>query len=184
MRLKTLFWCFAWALVLAILGLLWGLRSYHVFTQEELVAVVRCEPAPPGSAAGFLLWWTPVSQGNAGSAEKFLMRGDQWMIGGDFLKWHPWLNLLGVGNCHKLTRLNSRYLKAKAEATQSRSVYDLNGGTDLVWSGLYRVSRWLPFVEATYGNAAYIAAEPGTRWGVYATLSGYLIKPLRRSPVH
>ena len=106
------------------------------------------------------------------------MVGDQWMIGGEILKWHPWLNGVGFKNCHRLTRINSRYLKTEDELARPKSVYELNGGTTPLWRFLYRFGRWIPFVEAVYGNAAYVAAEPGSQWGVYVTLSGYLIKPL------
>lgn len=107
------------------------------------------------------------------------MAGDQWTIGGEFLKWHPGLNLLGFKSCHKLTRLSSRYLRVEDEIRGLRSAYDLNGGTDLLWRILYRLGNRLPLVEAVYGNAAYVMLQPGSRWGLYVTLSGYLVKPLR-----
>jgi len=110
------------------------------------------------------------------------MHGDQWTIGGDILKWEPWAQLIGLKSCHKLTRLHSRYLKAESEMTGPGSAYDLNGGTDALWLWLYRFGTQLPVVEAVYGNAAYCMAQPGSRWGVYVTLSGYLIKPLRSAP--
>ena len=130
----------------------------------------------------FVVKYTPVFRGAKGSTEQFQMVGDQWSIGGDVLKWHPWVNLLGLKNAHKLTRLSSRYLKAEAEMRQPRSAYDLNGGSDSLWRCLHRFGAWLPFVEAVYGNTAYAFARPGSQWGVYVTLSGYLIKPLRAPP--
>ena len=179
MRLKTIFWVIAWLVVLAGASLLFALRSYQVFTREELVAVVSCEPAPAGASYKFQIQYVPVVKGLTGAAQRFPMYGDQWMIGGDILKWHPWMNLIGFRSCHKLTRLNSRYLKAEAEMSGPKSAYDLNGGTDLFWSLLYRWGRNISLVEAVYGNSAYTMARPGTRWGVYVTLSGYLVKPLR-----
>lgn len=178
MRLKNLFWLFVFFLTLAGIGLLMGLRSYRVFTHVELVAAVRCQTAGQGSPRGFVLWVVPVVKGMPHPAKRFPMQGDQWAIGGDFLKWYPWVNWFGVKNCHKLTRLSSRYLKAEDELNRPRTAYDLNGGTDLLWQCLYRVSQWIPFVEAVYGNSAYIPATPG-QWGLYVTLSGYLLKPLK-----
>jgi len=187
MRIRSLLWLVAALAVLAGLAVFLGLRSYRVFTEEELVAIVRCEPIPGGSVPKgisskgghyrFLLLYTPVTRGVSGITESFPMQGDQWMVGGDFLKWHPWLNLLGIKNRHKLTRLSSRYLKIEEEKAGPRSVYELNGGTDLLWQNLYRVGHWVPFVEAVYGNAAYTFATPGSQWGIYVTHSGYLIKP-------
>ena len=178
MRLRTFFWVVTWLLVLAVFGILLGLRSYRVFTQEQLVAVVQCEPAPRGSPQHFLLRIVPYDDALARPVQQFPMYGDQWSIGGDILKWHPWLNLLGVKTCHKLTRLSSRYLDPAAERGGPRSVYELNGGVGPFWRALYWLGSWIPFVEAVYGNAAYVMARPGTRWGVYVTLSGYLVKPL------
>jgi hypothetical protein len=72
-------------------------------------------------------------------------------------------------------------MTAADELKRPRSAYDLNGGTDFLWRWLYRFGGRLPLVEAVYGNAAYTFAEPGTQWGVYVTLSGYLVKPLKGS---
>ncbi|MBI1953955.1 MAG: hypothetical protein HYS41_07535 [Candidatus Omnitrophica bacterium] len=176
--MKKLFWLFACLAALALLGLLFGLRSYRVFTEETLVAAVRCETAPKSSAQDYFLEITWVRDGAPGQTERFPMRGEQWAIGGDILKWHPWLNLFGIRNCHKVTRLAGRYLKAEDEAKKPRSVYDLHGGTDWIWRLLYRIGAYLPLVEAVYGNAAYQEARPGVAFGLYVTPSGYLVKPL------
>ena len=107
------------------------------------------------------------------------MTGDQWAIGGEILKWHPWLNLLGIKTCYKLSRISSRYLQVEAEKTRPRMVYELQGGTTPAWLFLYKAQQILPFVEAVYGNSTYTMAQPGTRWGIYVTLSGFLTRPLR-----
>ncbi len=181
MRLRSLFWWLACLTILAGFGVLWGLRSYQVFTHEEQVAIVRCEAAPKGAQYRFLIGVAPVQRGAPSSMRSFPLQGDQWSIGGDILKWHPWLNLVGIRSCHRLTRVSGRYLKAEDEVNKPRSAYDLNGGTDPFWRWLYRHGQWIPFVEAVYGNAAYTMAQPGTQWGVYVTVSGYLIKPLRKN---
>lgn len=177
--MKRFFWLLTWLLILVGIGVLLNLRTYRVFTQEELVAIVQCGPSLKQTPLQFVVGYTPVFRGAKGPMERFQMIGEQWSIGGDILKWHPWVNLLGLKNAHKLTRLSSRYLKAEDEIHQPRSAYDLNGGADLLWRCLHRFGAWLPFVEAVYGNTAYAFARPGTPWGVYVTSSGYLIKPLR-----
>ena len=143
------------------------------------MAVVRCEAAPKNSSYRFFLEVSTVLQGIPGEPKKFPLVGDQWAIGGEILKWDPWVNLFGIKNCHRLTRIQSRYLKAEAEMQQPRAAYDINGGVNRWWLFLYRWGRWIPLVEAVYGNAAYTLAQPGSRFGVYVTLSGYLVKPLK-----
>jgi len=188
-----LFWGIASLAVVAALGVLLSLRSYQVFTQEERVLIVRCEaapksampapksamPAPKGSDHSFQLILTPMTRGSSHVPQRFRMVGDQWTVGGEILKWHPWLNLVGIKSCHKLTRLSSRYLRAEEELTKPRSAYDLNGGSGLFWQWLHRAQRWIPFVDAVYGNSTYTMVQPDTEWGVYVSLFGYLIRPIR-----
>ncbi len=167
--------------LMAGVALFLSLRSYSAFTQEELVAVVQCEPAPAGASYGFLIEVRQMAGGVPGRREKFPMVGEQWSMGGDILKWKPWLVFLGAKSCHKLTRLSSRYGQARDEMEKPRAVYDLNGGSTPPWRWLTRWGVALPFVDAVYGNAVYVPVRPGRRWGVYVTHSGYLIRPLPAS---
>lgn len=177
--LRRLSWLVVILAAAVIVAALAGIRSYSVFTREELVAIVACEPAPAGSEHRFLLTLRQLRLGAPAREEEFPMHGEQWMLGGDILKWPPWLVFLGAQPCHKLTRLSSRYRAAEDEMKKPRSAYDLNGGTPLVWRWLYRFGEDLPLVDAVYGNAAYTDAVPGGRWGLYVTDSGYLVRPLR-----
>lgn len=169
------------AVAVAAGGWLWA-RSFRAFTEQRLVAVVRCERPAAGSPHSFLLKVRWVEGEGAGDWQSFPMQGDQWMIGGDLLKWHPLLSRLGLKNRHKLTRLNSRYWDAPDERSRPRSVYELNGGTDPLWRWLYQAGEWIPGVETVYGNAAYTPAIAGATWGVYVGLTGYLIKRLPPAP--
>jgi len=134
---------------------------------------------PAGPAGRFLLKVRQVARGVPGREESYLLQGEQWTLGGDILKWEPWLAFTGVKPLHKLTRLSSRYRSAARESAGLRSDYDLNGGSSPLWRCLYRFGPSLPLVDAVYGSAAYTDARPGGRWGVYVTHSGYLIRPLR-----
>lgn len=180
MRVRRLFWIAAALALAAGLAVFAGLRSYRAFTHEELVATVECRPAPAGAGYAFLLGIRQVERGVPGPEEAFPMQGEQWMLGGDILKWAPWLTSLGAKPVHKLTRLDSRRWKAGEETALPRTAYDLNGGSSALWRWLHRFGPSLPLVDAVYGNAAYTDARPGGRWGVYATHSGYLIRPLEK----
>ena len=178
--MKTLLRLTAVLAVVACLVIWASLRSFRVFLEEDLVAVVRCETAPDGVSYSFLIQVTPVVDGRPLQSEKFPMIGDQWAVGGDFLKWHSWLNLMGLRNRHKLTRLSSRYWTALDEMYKPRIAYDLNGGSFPPWRWLYRYGIQLPFVDAVYSTTAYVPARPGEQWGVYVGQTGYLLRPLER----
>ena len=181
MMMKTLFRLTAVLAVVACLALWASLHSFRAFLGEDLVAVVRCEPAPDGVPYRYLVEVTQMEGPVPGRREKFPMSGDQWSAGGEILKWDPWLTFLGVKSRHKLTRLSSRYETAEREISQPRSAYDLNGGSAPPWRWLHRWGARLPFVDAVYGNSVYVPARPGGRWGLYVTHSGYLVRPLRRA---
>lgn len=166
-------------LTAAVAALLWSVQTYRVLTREEMVAQIVCEPPLAGTEYTFVIQMTPIENGQPGRSEKFPMAGDQWAVGGDFLKWSPRLNLLGIPNRYKLSRLSSRYWTAADERSKPRTVYDLNGGTPAPWRWLYRYGIRLPFVDAVYGNTAYLPARPGEAWGVYVGLTGYLLRPLK-----
>ncbi|MCM8784510.1 MAG: hypothetical protein NC818_07115 [Candidatus Omnitrophica bacterium] len=106
--------------------------------------------------------------------KRFVLRGDQWMIGGDILRWKRSIYLLGLTNFYKLTRLSSRYLKADRESFATH--FEINGGTDKLWIFLYRYQRYLPFVEAVYGNCVYTFPKEKTLFKLYVTNSGFSLK--------
>lgn len=177
MRLKWIFFVLLILGLASVICLYVGIRSYRVFTQEELVAVVRCEPAPAGAGYSFLLQVTLMKNGRPSSSEKFPMVGDQWAVGGDFLKWSSWLTLFGLKSRQKLTRLSSRYWSAADELSKPRTAYDLQGGTSLPWRWLHRVGVRLPGVDALYGSTVYVPFQAGGAWGIHAAHSGYLARP-------
>ena len=176
--MRQLFGLMVMAVVLAAAALWLGLRSYRVFTHEEQVAVVSCRSAPQGAPYRFVMQVSQMQEGRPGPAESFPMAGDQWSIGGDILKWKPWVTFLSVPTLYKLTRLNSRYWNAADEKGGRRTVYDLNGGSSEAWRFLYRYGAKFPLVDAVYGSSAYIPLQAGGRWGVYVSLTGFLIRPL------
>ena len=179
--MKTLLRLTAVLALVAGLAIWAGLRSFRVFLEEDLVAVVRCDPAPAGVGYQVLVEITQMEGPLPVRREKFPMSGDQWSVGGMILKWKPWLTFLGAKSCHKLDRLSSRYEKATDEMNEPRTAYDLNGGMDAPWRWLQRWGGRLPFVDAVYGNSVHVPAQPGGQWGVYVTHSGYLVRPMRRS---
>lgn len=166
------------AVLVAMAALFWSLRTYSVLAREQMVAVARCVERRANGT--YLLELTPTHDGVSGIGKVYILRGDQWMVGGDLLKWKPWVSVLGARPLYKLTRLESRYLRAVDEAKNPRSVIELNGGSSPLWQWLYRRGIRLPFVDAVYGNAAFMRADPGTEWGVYLSASGFWIRPLRR----
>jgi len=159
---------------LAVFGFTMALRAYHIFTKEELVAIIKCVPAQENKS--LTLDYTEVVNDKRKPTKQYNLKGDQWMIDGDILKWDSWVNFLGLHTCYKTTRISSRYLDIKDETSQPRTAYELSGGTDRLWKMLYRDGQGFPFVEAVYGSATYQFPDENAVFGVYVTTSGYMTK--------
>ncbi len=154
-------------------GLRLALRSFEAFASSRLVAEVHCRWV--GHQA-FELSFTPVRDGRLQTPQLLSLRGDQWVLGGGIVKWHPWLTALGLPSYHKLTRVSGRFANVQEEVTAPPTAVELNGGVDQIWWTFYRLTPILPFVEATYGSAAFTYVNPAVVHDIYVTPSGYLIK--------
>lgn len=174
--LRTLFLIALWTSVSGIAGFAGAfLQSYRVFTHERPVADIRVQPlgrARDGPVSLLLFSTMP-----AGECRYLLLKGDQWRLEGDILKWDDRLLFLGLKNRYRLTRLTGRYIDANAERERPRSVFFLTRDeASPLWRSLYRIGNRLPFVSTVYGSAAYQDARPAKRYLVYVGSSGFLIR--------
>lgn len=161
------------------IGLQAALHAFEAFSRAEVVAEVRCTWLGPKQ---FSLTWTPARRPlfTPPAAKTFEMRGDQWSVSGGIVKWHPWLTAIGLPSYHKVNRLSGRYANVEEETAGPPTAFPLNGEIDRLWWWFYRLQGVLPFVEATYGSAAYTYVNPAVVFEVSVTPSGYLIK--KRTP--
>lgn len=156
-----------------------NLRNYTAFTNEELAARARVIKKPFQEKDVIELEFTPLKNNSSGNPDTYLLKGNQWMVEADILKWHPAMNLLGLKTGYKITRISGRYLSGEKQSRARQTVYTINGGTDRLWIFLHKYQNFLPFVEAVYGNSAYAFAEYGRESGVYVTISGLIIKKIQ-----
>jgi hypothetical protein len=85
------------------------LGTYHAFTYETPIAEIAVEPAAePNTATVTLTEFAPPLK------RQYLIKGDQWMLEGDILKWKNWLQLWGLHNRYRLTRLRGRHSQVEA----------------------------------------------------------------------
>ncbi len=145
------------------------IRKYELFGRERVVAHILCRKI--GNEQMELVL---KRQDRRDGEEKFILRGDQWMIGGEILRWKKPLYFLGMNSLYKLSRIGSRYLKVERESLTTH--FELSGGTDGFWLFFYRNQRFFPFIEAVYGNCAYTFPKDKTLFKLYVNQTGYFIK--------
>lgn len=170
----------AGAVLLGLAALLFvvslNLQTYARLTHEEPVAQIVFE------ARGPQRYRATLAQSPEGEMQTFILAGDEWQLDARVLKWRGWANLLGLDAEYRLERISGRYRDIEQERSEPRTVYALseNPGVDL-WTLSLRYPRWLPFLDAVYGSAAYLPMADGARYQVSITQSGLIARPLNEA---
>ena len=151
------------------------LQSYTAFTRRELAATVRCTPVR-GTEDVMILNLATIKSPETAFIRRYRLRGQQWSIEGNILKWDDWLNFIGLHTMYKLTRVRGRYLRTEDEINKPATVYSLVADEeDRRWRWLYEYGARLPFVEAVYGNTVFTFPSETKTFGIYVTTSGFMI---------
>lgn len=167
----------AFGIVLSALYVSLGLCL--AFSQETLIAKVHTHK---GSNKEFELRYEPVGEAaRIAQPETVKLKGDQWMVSGAVVKWHPFFSLFGVRTYHRPLRISGQFASLEAQRSQPPTVYPIGSGQDKLWEAIYWVGPQLPFLEAVYGSAAYGFVDDQSVHEVYITPFGYLIKRVPRS---
>ncbi len=168
---------FTGSLFLAIAAVLFvvslNLRTYAQLTLERPVAEIVFEQRGPQTFNATL------TQMPNGEIQMFVLSGDEWQLDARVLKWKGWANLFGLDAQYRLERVSGRYRDITQERTAERTVYPLaeNPGVDLWQLTLDKPDR-LPFVDAVYGNAAYMPMSDGARYEVTISQTGLIARPV------
>lgn len=174
---RNLLLIFLWIIVsISILFIGFFLRSYHSFTLEKPVAEVYIQSTDTPNT--ILLSLSLFSEnGSESEPEAFSLKGDQWVLEGDILKWNPWLNFLGMQTRYRFTRIRGRYLSTEDEKNRPGSVYSLvSDESNPFWRYMYRYGSRMPFVSSAYGNAVFQDSAIGKRFLISVTASGFIAR--------
>ncbi|HZI23369.1 MAG TPA: hypothetical protein VFD76_12655 [Gemmatimonadales bacterium] len=152
-----------------------GLREYDALTLEVPAATVRTEPLGPHR---FRATITLLPDKRLAMYE---LAGDAFYMDAHILKWHPWVNLLGLHTSYELDRVAGRYNSATDERTQPRTAYDLSRPplVDLFW--IAKRGLLGPLVDAEYGSAAFVAGTAPADYEVRVSTTGLLMRPILHS---
>ncbi len=162
----------------ALVAVAFNLHSYQRLTHEQSVAEIMFRQFEPNA------YGATLSPAGGGEARRFVIRGDEWQIDARVLKWHGAANLLGLDSHFRLERLSGRYANLASEVNGARTVYGLvpEAGLDL-WGIVKRYQRWMPYVDAIYGSAAYLPMANGARYEISVTQSGLIARPANEAAV-
>ncbi len=151
-------------------------QSFSAFTKQELVAEVKCHLVNEEPHT-MLLTLTRFENGEEKPPEGFVLKGDQWALEGDIVKWDDWLNFAGLHTMFKLTRVRGRFQKTVDEVAMTPTAYSLIEHEERPeWRWLYQNGYRLRFIDAVYGNTVYTYPDSNRTFQVYVTTSGFLVR--------
>lgn len=159
--------------VAAVAGmLLLNLATYHRLTHEQEVVSIEFEQLGPQRFVARLSY--PHDE----TSYEYGLQGDEWQLDGRIIKWKGVINLLGLNTHYRLERISGRYRDVSAERSQPRTVHALSEHPGLdVWKLARKHSRWLPWVDAYFGSAAYLPMQGGARYRVSVSQTGLIARP-------
>ena len=107
--------------------------------------------------------------------------GDQWRIDARFLKWKSWATLLGMNSQYRLDRLEGRYSNIIMQNRGPHQAHDLamENVLDIAQlEGYVDTSAFL--VDTEYGSSVYHEIKVDTRYQVFRSQSGLLVRAVPR----
>jgi hypothetical protein len=158
------------------LGLYIALSAYGVVGQKTRIAEVQCIELKP---AHLRVYYVPIlDDGTRGATETYDVAGDEWTVGGDVLRFRPFLNTLGLKTVFKVSRVEGRWLDAAQANAHKGSAFNREGGTTAGWLQLYRDGArgplgWL--IAGAHGQAVSQLPDRRALYDLYVTPNGFVV---------
>lgn len=154
---------------LGLLSLALLVRHYNALSGEVVIAELSMDQLGPQRFQVRIV----LADGHERSV---LLVGDEWQLDARVLTWRLPAMLAGAPPLYRVERISGRYLDIAQAREGERSVHGLAaaGGLDL---GLLKQEfpRYLPFVDARFGSAAYLPMLDGARYVVSFSGQGGLV---------
>lgn len=159
---------------LAALGftLQMSILGYQALTHEELAARIEITPRPIEKQFEARVVFPD------GRSQKYLLAGDELYVDAHILKWHGWINLLGIHTMYDLDRIGGRYYQLGDEQSQPRTLHSLSEEKTIDVFVARRENDFLaPFVDAEYGSASFVPADRVVHYDLMVSTTGLLLRP-------
>ena len=145
--------------------------TYDRLSAETLIAELRFD------ATGERQYVASLKTGGGCDERTYTVRGDQWRVDAEFLKWKYWALLLGLDSQYRLDRLEGRYRTAAEQNSQPNVAHDLSERTAVNLVALAEsLGSWNFLLDATYGSSTYQDIDVGNVYYVYRTQTGIITR--------
>ena len=152
--------------------LAFNIHTYHRLTFEKPIAVLSTMQLGPQQ------YRVTVKELPDNKVTNYFLKGDEWQLDARILRWDPPLQLLGLNTLYRLERLSGRYHRINDELNRPRTVYPLSNEQGLdIWTLAQEYQQWLRWIDAFYGNAAYLPMHDGARYIIAINQYGLIARP-------
>ena len=151
------------------------LTSYQVFTARTKVATIRCLKPWGGNSSLDITFHTGDL---TDTKEVYPFGAEELVVEARIVKWANLLGLLGIQNYYRLERVSGRYFKIEDEKEKQRFVYGIYKNQDILWWLIYKYQKFIPGIDAVYGNSVFVPFEDGKIFEVYITRTGLMINDI------
>ena len=151
-----------------------NIKTYISLTHEQNIATLSFSKLSPQTYKATLVL-------SNGQRKTYTLRGDQWMISSQVLKWKPIAIFLDFKTLYRLDRLSGRYNSIEQEIHSPRSVFALQPDQKLdVWNFAKNMPTWSGwFVDASYGNAVFMPMGNGDRYEISLGQDGLIARMIK-----
>ena len=147
--------------------LLLNLQTYQQLTHETALAEVSFGAE---SDQG-----TPLRLVAKDHATTYLIQTGEWRLDAKFIKWKPWMSLIGKEPVVRLERLEERGSEPNASVQPNR--YDLVSDNRLLEQMISILTREFGLVDTVYGSSVYMPTAPHAKYQITASISGLVARP-------
>jgi hypothetical protein len=153
-----------------------ALTGYRAFSDKTRVAEVQCIELEPGKLRLYYVELDPA--GKRGATRTFDLNGDEWTVGGEVLRWRPFLTALGAKPYAGITRVEGRWSKAADANAHKPTAFDLHADTIGTWRWLQHNGERGPLkwaIDGVHGSAVSQQADRLAVYDVSITPDGYVL---------
>ena len=109
---------------------------------------------------------------------QFTLKGDEWQIDARIIKWHSWVNLLGLDALYQLDRIQGRYRSIEQQRQNLPTVFKLEQQPQPDLWALKKQYQWLPLLDAQYGQSVFMTMVPDQWYEVHLSQSGLIARKI------
>jgi hypothetical protein len=118
-----------------------------------------------------------IATGDFCEVRRFPVRGDQWRLDANFLKWKYWAAAVGLQSQYRLDRLEGRYSDISRQNANPAVAHSLGEPTLLDLATFSeQLGRFNFLADAVYGSSTFQAIDETRIFDVYKTPTGIITR--------